>query len=230
MIHFLYPILMNLFYVNVSKKELQTIHPNAVHAFSLIHNLFLQMFSLYTFFSLSSVLVKNTIIAKQQYYFQMHGVDSLLFWFYMSKYYEFFDTFILYAKKRDPIFLQKFHHMGATFIWHLGYVYKLDAIFFASLLNSGVHSIMYLYYFCSMFPVLGRKIRKYKIYITGVQIAQLAYGAFAIPWYYYGIENNSNKYIIIIFDVYIGVLLVLFCQFISTFSTFQKGGAKPQNF
>jgi hypothetical protein len=205
---------MNLFYISVSKKELQIIHPNIITTISLFHNLFLQMFSLYTFICLSSVFTQNSIIAQSQYYFQMPGVDSLLFWFYLSKYYEFIDTFILYAKKREPIFLQKFHHMGATFIWHLGYVYKLDALYFASLLNSGVHSIMYLYYFCSLFPVLGRKIRKYKIYITSIQIAQLAYGAYAIPWYYYDIENNNNKYIIIVFDVYIAILLVLFCHFI----------------
>jgi hypothetical protein len=220
MLHFLYPGIMNLFYVNVSKKELQTIPPNIITSISLCHNLFLHIFSLYTFISLSTVLVKNTVIAKPQYYFQMQGVDSLLFWFYISKYYEFIDTFILYAKKREPIFLQKFHHMGATIIWHLGYVYKLDAIFFASLVNSGVHSIMYLYYFCSIFTVLGSEIRKYKFYITCVQIAQLGYGAIAIPWHYYGVENNSNKCIIIIFDVYIGILLVLFCKL---FSTFRKG-------
>jgi hypothetical protein len=146
----------------------------------------------------------------------MKGIDDLLFWFYISKYYEFIDTFILYAKKRDPIFLQKFHHMGASMLWHLGYVYKVDAIYFASLLNSGVHSIMYLYYLCCMFPDINNKIRKYKIYVTIIQIAQLTYGAFAIPWYYYGIENNSNKCIIIIFDVYIGVLLVLFSQYFYT--------------
>jgi len=208
---------MNLFYISVSKKELQIIHPNIVTGISLVHNFVLQLFSLYTFICLASVFLQNSIIAQQQYYFQMKGVDSLLFWFYISKYYEFIDTFILYAKKREPIFLQKFHHMGATFIWHLGYVYKLDAIYFASLLNSGVHSIMYLYYFCSIFPVFGRKIRKYKIYITSIQIAQLAYGAYAIPWYYYDIENNNNnKYIIIVFDVYIVILLVLFCHFIYT--------------
>jgi len=205
---------MNLFYINVSKKELQAIPPTIVTSISLCHNLFLQIFSMYTFISLFNVFIQNRIIAKSQYYFHMQGVDSLLFWFYLSKYYEFIDTFILYAKKREPIFLQKFHHMGATIIWHLGYVYKLDAIFFASLLNSGVHSIMYLYYFCSMFHVLGRKIRKYKLYITSVQIAQLGYGAIAIPWHYYGIENNINKCIIIIFDVYIGILLALFCHFI----------------
>jgi hypothetical protein len=223
---------MNLFYISVSKKELQKIHPNIIHNFSLVHNLALQMFSLYIFICLATVFVQNRVIAKQQYYFQMQGVDSLLFWFYLSKYYEFIDTFILYAKMRNPIFLQKFHHMGATFIWHLGYVYKLDAIYFASLLNSGVHSIMYLYYFTSMYPIIIDKIRKYKIYITSIQIAQLAYGAFAIPWYYYDIENNINKGIIIIFDVYIAVLLVLFFEFIYSqtiwfhLTTFTKSGAK----
>ena len=214
MFHLLYPIIMNLFYINVSKKELQTIHPNIVHNFSLVHNLFLQLFSLYTFINLLNVFIHNAVYAGPQYYFNIPGVENVLFWFYLSKYYEFIDTFILYAKKREPIFLQKFHHMGATFIWHLGYVYKLDAIFFASLLNSGVHSIMYLYYFCSMYPIIGHKIRKYKTYITSVQIAQLAYGAFAIPWYYYRLENNSNRCIIIIFDLYIAVLLVLFFQFL----------------
>ena len=214
MFHLLYPIIMNLFYTSVSKKELQNIHPNIVHNLSLVHNLALQLFSLYTFICLANVFMQNSIVAQQQYYFQKEGVDSLLFLFYISKYYEFIDTFILYAKKREPIYLQKFHHMGATFIWHLGYVYKLDALFFASLLNSGVHSIMYLYYFTSMYPIIGRKIRKYKIYITSIQIIQLAYGAYAIPWYYYGVENNSNKCIIIIFDVYIAILLVLFCQFL----------------
>ena len=216
MLHLLYPIIMNLFYINVSKKELQTIHPNIIHNFSLVHNLFLQLFSLYTFINLLNVFIHNAVYAGPQYYFNIPGVENVLFWFYLSKYYEFIDTFILYAKKREPIFLQKFHHMGATFIWHLGYVYKLDSIYFASLLNSGVHSIMYLYYFCCMFPNISNKIRKYKLYITIIQIVQLAYGVFAIPWYYYVIENNSNKCIIIIFEAYIAVLIYLFCQFIYT--------------
>ena len=214
MIHFLYPITMNLFYMNVSKKELQTIPSDLTYYFSICHNIFLQLFSLYSFICLFNAFIHNPIYAKPQYYFNMPGIDNVVFWFYISKYYEFIDTFILYAKKREPIFLQKFHHMGASMLWHLGYVYKVDAIYFASLLNSGVHSIMYLYYLCCMFPVIKNKIQKYKIFITSIQIAQLTYGAVAIPWYYYNIENNSNKCIIIIFDAYIAVLIYLFCKFI----------------
>lgn len=223
MLHLAYPLIMNMFYMKVSKNELQSIKPVIVQYFSICHNLCVQLFSLYTFVSLLNVFITNPIYAKSQYYFSMPGVDNVLFWFYISKYYEFIDTFILYAKKREPIFLQKFHHTGASILWHLGYVYKLDAIYFASLLNSGVHSIMYLYYLCCMFPSIRNKIQQYKMYITTVQIAQLAYGGVAIPWYYYNIENNINKNIIIIFDIYIGVLVYLFCKFMATS---YKGGAK----
>jgi hypothetical protein len=167
----------------------------------------------YTFTKLSIVLWEHNILAGSQYYFQKKGVDTILFWFYMSKYYEFIDTLILYAKGREPIFLQKYHHIGACFMWHLGYVYKFDGILFASLLNSCVHSIMYLYYFCSMFPSLSSKLRKYKIYITTSQMVQLVYGAIALPWFYYNLETKENKIVIVVFDMYIAVLLLLFTRF-----------------
>jgi hypothetical protein len=73
-----------------------------------------------------------------------------------------------------------------------------------------------------MFPILKNKIQKYKIYITCIQIAQLTYGAVAIPWYYYNIENNRNKCIIIIFDAYIAVLIYLFCKFITKIHMSEK--------
>jgi hypothetical protein len=75
---------------------------------------------------------------------------------------------------------------------------------------------MYLYYFCTLFPDLAIKLRKYKIYITTAQIGQLLYGAIALPWFYYNIETNENKLTIIIFDLYIGILLLLFGNFMIT--------------
>jgi hypothetical protein len=210
MFHLFYPISLNIFYLYFPKKEIQNFNPNYIFLFSLIHNSFLHLFSLYTFVSLSAILFENGIVAKRQYYFTIEGVDSLLFWFYLSKYYEFIDTFILYAKKKEPIFLQKYHHIGATFMWHLGYIYKFDGILFSSLLNSGVHTIMYFYYICSLFPY---KLTKYKVYITGLQVGQLVYGAWALPWYFYNIESAENKNCIICFDCYIFVLLLLFGHF-----------------
>jgi len=56
-------------------------------------------------------------------------------------------------------------------------------------------------------------IRNAKVYITTMQIGQLVYGAFALPCYYYAAETTVNRIVICIFDVYIGGLIYLFCQF-----------------
>lgn len=217
MLYFLYPTILNFLYINAPKKKLRYyFSKNAIYFVSLCHNYFLHMFSAYTFIKLTSVLWSHGIKAHPQFYFSIPGVDRVLFLFYLSKYYEYIDTMILYAKGREPIYLQKFHHVGATLMWHLGYVHKFDGIFFASLLNSGVHSVMYLYYFCSMFPNIIDKIRKYKIYLTTIQICQLSYGAVALPWFYFNLESIDNKIIIIIFDVYIFILLCLFGHFMFT--------------
>ena len=48
------------------------------------------------------------------------GTDGVFgYWvylFYLSKMYEFIDTFIVIARGRRPMFLQKFHHVGATLV------------------------------------------------------------------------------------------------------------------
>jgi hypothetical protein len=120
---------------------------------------------------------------------------------------------ILYAKKKQPIFLQKFHHVGATFVWHLGYIYEFEGVYFASLINSGIHTVMYGYYFLSLFDNIRPYINRYKIYITSAQVGQLAFGLVALPWFYYNKESLINQRVILVFDVYIGCLIVLFLRF-----------------
>jgi hypothetical protein len=120
---------------------------------------------------------------------------------------------ILYAKKKQPIFLQKFHHVGATFVWHLGYIYEFEGVYFASLINSGIHTVMYGYYFLSLFDGIRPYINKYKVFITSAQVGQLAFGLVALPWFYYSKVSLVNQRVILIFDVYIGCLIVLFLQF-----------------
>eukprot|EP01084_Bolivina_argentea_P025917 48186_1 len=69
-----------------------------------------------------------------------------IFLFYLSKYYEFIDTFIVIARGRRPIFLQTFHHCGAVLgMWGImvtsstgGYIFMVE--------NSFIHTIMYFYY------------------------------------------------------------------------------------
>ena len=64
-----------------------------------------------------------------------------------------------------------------------------------------------------MFPCLSSNLRKYKIYITSAQVGQLIYGAIALPWFYYKLETNENKAVIVVFDIYIAILLLLFGNF-----------------
>jgi hypothetical protein len=213
MLHLALPALAARQYINLPKKWLQSIHPADIHSFSIIHNLCLHIFSLYTFTNLFSVLLTKGISSDSGFYFNSPGVRSILFWFYLSKYYEYVDTMILYAKKKQPIFLQKFHHVGATFVWHIGYFYDFEGVYFVSLINSGIHTIMYGYYFLSLFSTIRPWINRYKIYITSAQVAQLAFGFVALPWFYYNKESVVNKRVIVVFDVYIGCLIILFLHF-----------------
>jgi GNS1/SUR4 family len=213
MLHLTLPVLATRQYLTLPKKTLEKIDPIVLKRLSIIHNLGLHAFSLYTFVNLFSVLLEKGVSSNPGFYFNTTGIRWLLFWFYMSKYYEYVDTMILYAKKKKPIFLQKFHHIGATFVWHLGYIYEFEGVYFASLINSGIHTIMYGYYFLSLFENIRPYIHKYKIYITSAQVAQLVFGFGALPWFYYNKESIINKRVIIVFDLYIGCLIILFLQF-----------------
>lgn len=212
-----FPIVGTYFYLSISKEKIQQVvstwNPTTLSRIVILHNLAIQVFSAVTFYRLSSVLITHGLISSPGYFFNVPGVRSTLFWFYLSKYYEYIDTIILYAKHKEPIFLQKFHHAGATIVWHLGYVYEFDGLFYASLLNSGVHSIMYLYFLVSLYPEMRKRISKYKIYITTLQVGQLAFGAWALPRFYYAIETRENQHVIWAFDIYIGILLALFGHF-----------------
>jgi len=212
-LHLTLPILASRQYLRLQKKTFEKIHPLVLHRFSLVHNYGLYFFSSYTFVSLFKVLIEKGVSSDSGFYFNAPGIRWILLWFYLSKYYEYVDTMILYAKKKQPIFLQKFHHIGATFVWHLGYIYEFEGVYFASLINSGIHTIMYGYYFLSMFDNIRPIINKYKVYITSAQVGQLAFGFVALPWFYYNKESLVNQRVIIVFDLYIACLIGLFLQF-----------------
>jgi hypothetical protein len=209
----LVPILVANNYLILDAKRFHNFSPNTIYAFSLIHNFGLHIFSLYTFTQLFRVLITNGVSSESGFYFNQPSMRWILFLFYLSKYYEYVDTMILYAKHKQPIFLQKFHHIGATIVWHLGFVYEFEGVYFASLINSGIHTVMYGYYFLSLFSIIRPMINKYKVYITSAQVAQLAFGFVALPWFYYSKESLVNQRIIIVFDLYIGCLIGLFLQF-----------------
>ena len=205
-----YPLLGSVCYLFFPKCLLQDISPTIVKNYAIIHNACLQLFSMYVASSLLYALYTYGIVTERNYYFQHKHIDNVIFYFYLSKYYEYVDTLILYAKNKQPIFLQKFHHLGAVIVWHLGYVNKCEGMLFVCLWNSFVHSIMYLYYLLALLKI---DVYIYRMYITSLQIGQLLSGSILLPYYFYTLESSQNKVVIIFFDVYIVCLLYLFSEF-----------------
>jgi len=182
-----------------------------LYYFSIVHNAGLAWFSFYICKELSNVIWSQGFHPGNNIYMSQPYIKYLIGWFYLSKYYEYVDTFLLYCKRRDPIFLQKYHHIGAVICWHLCYVYNVDMIIIGTILNSGVHTVMYSYYCATLFKM---NIRTMKIYITSMQLAQLTIG-FLFGTYYYlpPIETIWNYSIIWIFNIYIMGLFYLFGKF-----------------
>ena len=187
------------------------INPSLLYCLSLIHNGFLIMFSGWTFVSITQILYNDGIVFKSNYYFQNPHFDTINYLFYISKYYEFFDTFLLYLNGKTPIFLQKYHHIGAVLSWHLMYIYKVDIIWMATLLNSFVHTIMYTYYFSCLLKI--QQVRFLKQYITSLQLCQ--FFLLYVNFYFYRppIETWFNYYIIIFFATYGVGIIGLFSKF-----------------
>ena len=198
---------LKTFFSTVDKKNVET----PLYCFSLVHNAGLAGFSFFTCKELCKIVYTQGIIVGHNMYMPQPYVKSLILWFYISKYYEYFDTFLLYVKGKDPIFLQKYHHIGAVICWHLCYVYNVDMIIFGTILNAGVHTIMYSYYLSTL---LKMNIRGLRMYITTMQIAQLTAGLFTGTYYYFPpVETYWNYCIIIVFNAYIVGLLYLFGKF-----------------
>jgi hypothetical protein len=178
---------------------------------AVLHNTALTVYSGYMFYTLTYELMSKGIVYEHRYYFQFPAIQTALWSVYLSKYYEFGDTFLLYAAGKTPIFLQKFHHIGAVYIWHLANIHECDFIFYVSWLNCGVHTIMYSYYLASLFT---KKIPKaIKQSITTLQIGQLATGVMVLPYQYYFTETRENYDVLLLFSAYVMALLWLFGEF-----------------
>jgi hypothetical protein len=188
------------------------INSSLLYFFSIIHNSLLSAFSAWTFISLSQILYNEGIVFQSNYYFKNPYFDKIIYLFYMSKYYEFFDTFLLYLNGKTPILLQKYHHIGAVIGWHLPYVYKVDCVWIPTITNSFIHTIMYFYYLCCVLKI--NQVRFIKKYITLLQLIQLVIPNFICLYFYAPpIETNFNYNLIKVFVCYVSILVVLFLHF-----------------
>lgn len=63
-------------------------------------------------------------------------------WFYVSKFYEVLDTFIVLAKGKRSATLQTYHHAGAMLCMWAGIRYMSPPIWMFVFVNSGIHALM----------------------------------------------------------------------------------------
>ena len=96
--------------------------------------------------------------------------------FYVSKYWEFVDTWILVLKGKKPSFLQVYHHVGICFNMWVGSATQSAWLIIVVCLNSVIHTLMYTYFLIKTVSP-ATKIESAK-YLTKAQIGQFFIGCF----------------------------------------------------
>ena len=104
------------------------------------------------------------------------GLGTWSIIFYISKYWEFIDTWIIVIKGKKPSFLQVYHHAGIVLTMWGGVVTQAPWLSVVVLLNSVIHTVMYIYFFIkTIAPHFEIKAARY---LTLAQIAQFFTGIF----------------------------------------------------
>lgn len=210
----LYLLLSNVVFSSI--RSIFNLQPKGpvVQSITIIHSFILAVYSGWTFYNSFGIVYNH---------FQEHGIinsmcdfDNSLWtkigwWvthFYISKFYEFIDTWIILLKGRNPMFLQTYHHAGIVILlW--GLVVTANPCGFVMLvLNSFIHTIMYTYY---TFAAIGYS-SPLKHYLTQAQLLQFIFGiAITFPLHFREkCISQSQKFVLAGVHAYVGVLIVLF--------------------
>jgi hypothetical protein len=235
---FLRPVVVFItlfFYVFLSKPLMKYIRHNVLHwdrhptstprwfQYGIIfHNAILTVFSAVCAYN-SVGIIMNHIYTYGLYDTYCNNINST-FWndgfgswaviFYVSKYYEFVDTWILVLKGKKASFLQVYHHTGIAYIMWCAVLSQSSWLLFVVSLNSIIHTLMYTY-FCikSISPTTEIAIAKY---LTMAQIGQFFTGILCtIPIFIYGesCDTQSSRFALACLHTYGFGLIALFIAF-----------------
>jgi len=134
--------------------------------------------------------------------------------FFLSKFYEFIDTYILILRKKPVSFLHCFHHFITAFLCWLGLYDQLAIQWTVISLNGTVHVFMYYYYLAVSFntDVWWKK------YLTTMQITQFCIDLVAlIPFFYnelvLGIDCSGRWQVLAFSHGILLSFLILFINF-----------------
>jgi hypothetical protein len=145
---------------------------------------------------------------------EMHG-KAMMFWawtFYLSKMYEFVDTWILVLRKIKPSFLQVYHHCGAVLLMWVGLRTRNPTIWLFVVLNSFIHTIMYSYYALTSLGIRP----PVKQLITCSQLLQFISANVIGCKYYWNRTpalSQEQLHAVWLMQAYTGLLFLLFMNF-----------------
>ncbi|KAJ4391458.1 hypothetical protein N0V93_005075 [Gnomoniopsis smithogilvyi] len=219
--------LLNVYNTSNGKKPWAISKTRLFHAFVVAHNVFLAVYSAWTFYGMVGVMYRSVVnptspqgingfvdsmtglhgpagLGNAVFYNSDEGRwasyssnvtlasdatpsrtdmgriwnEGLAFYgwiFYLSKFYEVLDTFIILAKGKLSSTLQTYHHAGAMMCMWAGMRYMSPPIWMFVFVNSGIHAMMYTYYTLSVFSIKVPVIVKRTL--TTMQITQFLVGA-----------------------------------------------------
>jgi len=180
----------------------------------LLHNIILCLFSAIIFYYSFGEMFRH---------YQSHGFTYAIchgwtgqvlknchYAFYLSKYYEYFDTVILLLKHQRPILLSKYHHFGAALIMWVLVLTEAPAGWIFTVFNSFIHTFMYAYYIGTL---LGYR-PAFKNLITIGQLTQFVTGvAMAVHITIQCQQTNTQKLGTLATIGYTVSLIFLFADF-----------------
>lgn len=154
-------------------------------AFEIVHNLFLLTLSLSMFIGClyaahyravveGEGFVNGLVCSHREPEHLWDGpLGAVTYIFYLSKFYEFVDTFVLALRKKSLLTLHVFHHAMMPIVcysWFYGA--WLEGSWWCTLVNSLIHTMMYSYYLATTLKIQipGKK------YMTQAQIVQFITG------------------------------------------------------
>jgi hypothetical protein len=141
------------------------------------------------------------------------GAWSILL--YLSKYWEFIDTWILVLKGKGANFLQVYHHSGIVFVMHGAVASHGAWLLFVVILNATIHTLMYTYFAIKTIAPKVVEIKSAK-YLTMAQIGQFLTGMAST----YGVlfmgdkcDSASSRFSLACLHIYGLGLIALFMSF-----------------
>ncbi|KAJ1761410.1 hypothetical protein LPJ62_002932 [Coemansia sp. RSA 2167] len=186
-------------------------------SFVVLHNLALAVFSYWCATNYTAAFAQTVREEGVQCAFcdQNHTIWNNMFkfnyLFYLSKYYELVDTFIILAKGRKATFLQTYHHAGAITTMWVGCYFGSPQLVFYVIANSIVHTLMYTYFALTAmgYSPPGKK------FLTHIQIFQFLIGLVFIALYITipGCLTPLQRNLLFVMLSYLIPLIYLFVDF-----------------